>query len=156
MLGTGQLLHWPLLEKDAAVPIMWEYVWAPELTLMLWGKGKFCCPIRNWTTVPRSPSQPQKLNGRLTLPIICDWIICSVLELQITWIFPVHLQRHIYICIFSRPKRYGLGGSGAWGGCSSASDLSKGGECRVMNADYFRIFRLWNRKCILILWIILF
>jgi hypothetical protein len=27
--------HWPLLEKDPVVPIMFEYVWAPELILMI-------------------------------------------------------------------------------------------------------------------------
>lgn len=99
-----------------------------------------------------TPSQPQKLNGRLTVPIIYDWTIQSVLELQITCIFPVRFQRHIYICFFSGPKRNGLGGSGARGCCSSASDLCRGGECRVLNASYFRIFGLWNRNCILILW----
>jgi hypothetical protein len=43
MLGAGQLLHWPLLEKDLTVLIMWEYVWAPELILMLRRRGKTCC-----------------------------------------------------------------------------------------------------------------
>jgi len=127
----------------------------PTALLPLWRKA--CCGFfRPKNPVASARCEPANLGTKgqhaasrppkpLTVPIIYDWIICSVLELLLTWIFLVRLQRHIYICIFSGPKRYGLCGSGAWGGCSSASDLSNGGDCRVLNAAYFRIFRLWNR-----------